>query len=108
MVIWDRNIPMYHANNDEMNHHDYEKPKITVSAQDPIDENPEPQDTRGKRKFVLFFYPVSWSKDLCYRRIGASKGTCKMPCCSVVIFLFFAVYVIDRCTKFCRLASIKR
>ena len=41
----------WNCNNDEMNDYDYEKPKITVSAQDPIDENPEPQDIKvPKRK----------------------------------------------------------
>jgi len=36
----------WNCNNDEVNDYDYEKPKITASAQDPMDENPEPQDTK--------------------------------------------------------------
>lgn len=36
----------WNCNNDELNDFDYEKPKITASAQDPTDESPEPQDTK--------------------------------------------------------------
>ena len=39
----------WNCNNDELNDYDYEKPKITASAQDPTDESLEPQDTKVPR-----------------------------------------------------------
>lgn len=36
----------WNCNNEEMNDYDYEKPKITASAQDPLDESPEAQDSK--------------------------------------------------------------
>jgi ATP-dependent RNA helicase DHX29 len=36
----------WNCSTDEMNDYDYEKPKATATAQDPIAESPEPQDTK--------------------------------------------------------------
>jgi ATP-dependent RNA helicase DHX29 len=36
----------WNCSNDETNDYDYEKPKVTALAQDPIDESPEPQESK--------------------------------------------------------------